>query len=126
MKFIWIIIIVLIVLVIGIYLIGTWGTKEVLSEKINDINLNELSDDSYRGEYKVGRWESEVEVTIIDHKITDIKLLNKLNHPNSKLIPQTIDKIIEQQSLQIEIVSKATATSKTFLKSIENALINSN
>jgi uncharacterized protein with FMN-binding domain len=61
-------------------------------------------------------------VTVREHKITEIVLVK---HENGKgtaaeIIP---NKVVEAQSLDVELISGATYSSKVMLKAIENALI---
>lgn len=135
---VWIVILVIIG-VIGIALLGGImgtepGRREIKNLTINDINFKNLRDGTYVGEYK-GKKDSfrntRVEVTVSSGRVTGIKVLkgalNKEGKPaeiNSKgsTVEDLFEKVIETQSLQIDVISGATLTSKTHIKAVENAL----
>ncbi|WP_027629143.1 FMN-binding protein [Ruminiclostridium cellobioparum] len=135
---VWIVILVIIG-VIGIALLGGImgtepGRREIKNLTINDINFKNLRDGTYVGEYK-GKKDSfrntRVEVTVSSGRVTGIKVLkgalNKEGKPaeiNSKgsTVEDLFEKVIETQSLQVDVISGATLTSKTHIKAVENAL----
>lgn len=83
--------------------------------------LSSLDDGDYKGEYTLTPVEVEVMVSIKSNQISDIEILkhfNGLGKQAEAIIPLIIDK----QSLNVEIVSGATVSSKCILKAIENAL----
>ncbi|MBP1924768.1 uncharacterized protein with FMN-binding domain [Sedimentibacter acidaminivorans] len=111
----------------GLFLLGITGfcfmTKdidEIIAVTVNAVDMNTLQDGEYTGIYEKSRWFSEVRVLVKDGKITDIDLLS------SPLIPdvsnELFEKVIEEQKVDVDTVSGATATSKAYLKSIEDAV----
>ena len=101
------------------------GMSVVKNMPINNVDLGSVSDGTYTGAFKVGRWSSKVEVTVKDHKITDIKMVSA--DPTVTSVSQdSVSKVIADQKLDIDIVSGATVTTKALLKSIENALAKAN
>src|SRR6056297_2470816 len=89
---------------------------------ISEINLSEVEDGIYRGEERIGLVGSVVEVEVKDHKITNITLIDHRNW-RGKPAEAILGEVIAQQSLMVDTVSGATASSKVILKSIENSLI---
>ncbi len=89
---------------------------------VNDVNLSLIDDGIYTGKYNAGRWTNEVRIEIQDHKITAIKLVNDLLFSKTGMAEELFNKVVEKQSIDIDITSGATVTSKAYLKSIENAL----
>ena len=72
------------------------------------------------------KWRTnKVQVTVSSGKVNDIKLLNS-SDPGAKNTNQALlfDRVIKAQSLQVDAISGATLTSKVYLKSVENALVN--
>lgn len=135
---VWIVILVIIG-VIGIALLGGImgtepGRREIKNLTINDINFKNLHDGTYVGEYKGKKYSfrnTRVEVTVSSGRVTGIKVLkgalNKEGKPaeiNSKgsTVEDLFEKVIETQSLQVDVISGATLTSKTHIKAVENAL----
>lgn len=63
----------------------------------------------------------EVEVSVTEHKITNIKIIEHENGLGGKA-EKIVDNIISRQSLEVDAVSGATVSSKCIIKAIENAL----
>jgi len=90
---------------------------------ISDIDLSKIEDGIYAGSCIAFPVSAEVEVTINNNKITNIELKKHSNGQGSQaeVIP---DKVVKAQTLEVDIVSGATYSSKVILKAIENALNN--
>jgi uncharacterized protein with FMN-binding domain len=88
---------------------------------IENINLSNAKDGTYNGSYGVFPVSAEVNVTIKNNKIVNIELL-KHNNGKGESAEILTEKVVENQSLEVDIVSGATYSSKVILKSIENAL----
>ena len=106
----------------GRYLISVQKYKKIIREsKISSVDLSKVSDGKYTGSCDAVYVGAKVSVTVKDHKIEDIILLNHKNE-RGKPAEVIIQKVIDAQSLQVDSVSGATNSSKVILKSIENAL----
>lgn len=117
--------IVIFLFIISLIFFLFYGKSETLNLTINDINLSSINDGMYIGQYVKGRFNYKVEVIIKNHKIESIKILNqKSSYLNTNEI--IIKRVLEKQSLNVDTVSGATATSKGILKAIEKALKNNN
>lgn len=95
---------------------------ELTTMEIKDVDLSEVKDGTFTGYYQVLPVDAKVEVTVENHVIKNIKLVE---HGNGKgqaaeVIPQMV---VEAQSLDVEAVSGATYSSMVILKAIEKALI---
>jgi uncharacterized protein with FMN-binding domain len=104
------------------YLISLYNYKKIVSEiDIKSVDLSNVHDGTYTGSCDAIFVGAEVEVTVKDKKITDIKLLN---HKTEKGKPAEVivDDVKNKQSLQVDAISGATNSSKVILKAIENAL----
>lgn len=86
-------------------------------------DLSHMPDGNYAGEYAKGPVRVEVEVTVRQHKITDIVIVRHDNGLGGAAETIT-DDVIRKQSLEVDAVSGATVSSKCILKAIENALEN--
>lgn len=73
------------------------------------------------GEYSVIPVYVKVEVSVTEHKITGIKIIEHENGLGSKA-EKIVDDVISRQSLEVDAVSGATVSSKCIIKAIENAL----
>lgn len=104
----------------GLALLGSGTLKKL---QINDVDLKKLSDGTYRGRYKVTRWNYDVEVEVKKHKITSIKQLNEaMDKMSGELTEQMVAAVMEKQSPVIDTVSGASLNTKAFQKAVENAL----
>lgn len=99
------------------------GLEEVSNMSIEDVNISALEDGVYNGKYDGGRWTNEVEVTIKDSKITNINLVKDVVFSKPEVKEEMLNKVIEEQSIDVDAISGSTVTCKAYLKSIENALV---
>lgn len=111
------------VLVFGVkYLIYIQNYKNIIKQiNIRKIDLSKVANGTYSSSFDALEVGAEVKVTVDDHKITDIKIVNHKNVRGEKaeVIPE---RVIAAQSLQVDTVSGATNSSKVILKAIDNAL----
>ncbi|MCC5910866.1 MAG: FMN-binding protein [Clostridiaceae bacterium] len=90
---------------------------------VNDVNAPMLTDGTYNGRYEGGRWTNEVEVIIKDHKIMEIIVIKDILLVKEEVTEELFQKILKEQSINVDAISGATVTSKAYLKAIENALV---
>jgi len=96
--------------------------EELAHLKLSAADLSKAADGIYEGSYKVFPVAAVVELKIDKHRITEIKLIRHENGQGSaaEAIP---GRVVEAQSLDVDIVAGATYSSKVILKAIENALL---
>lgn len=111
----------LIVSVGGIFYL-TRGLGEGSETKLNGINLSALEDGTYQGTYNNGRWTNQLEITVKEHEIIDIKINEDVTFAMQGVSEELFQKVMQAQNTTVDAVSQATITSKAYLKSIENAL----
>ena len=124
LKIAGVIVVMLVILVLVITsVIGSIDSNlEQLSDlQVADIDLFQIEDGPYFGSYDVFPVLAEVEVTVSNHTITAIELLK---HRHGQGAPAEIipNLVVEAQSLEVDVVSGATYSSKVILKAIEEAL----
>ncbi len=90
--------------------------------EINNIDSIVLTDGVYRGKYSGGRWSNEVEVVIKDQGISQINLIKDVTFSKPEVTDELFARVIDKQSLDVDIVGGASVTSKAYLKAIERAL----
>jgi uncharacterized protein with FMN-binding domain len=100
------------------------GTNSHESIEIIDINVSDLSDGTYSGEYSQGRWRNIVEVTVDQGKIIKIEPIQSVLFEREEITNQIFERVIDEQKVTVDTISGATVTSKAYLKSIEDALSN--
>ncbi len=88
---------------------------------IGTVDLSTVPDGVYTGSADAVWVSAAVEVTVENHRITNIELDHK--HGQGKEAEVLPDQVIEAQSLQVDLISGVTSSSKVILKAIENALL---
>lgn len=101
--------------------------REIRALPLNLVDFSGLKDGVYTGAYEGGMygWRANtVEVTVSGSKVTDIRFVSE-SMPNKDAANRDAlyGRVIEQQSLQVDVISGATLTSKGYLQAVENALL---
>lgn len=99
--------------------------KTVRETAFSNINISNVSDGVYVGEYDVDFVYAKVEVTVQNGVITNIDILG---HKNGRGKPAEVvaDRIVEEQKIDVDTVSGATNSSIVIKKAVENALTSEN
>ena len=127
-----IILVIIAVVIIGVYF-GITGImsrietslKQLSDMPITNVDLSKVLDGTYTGSYEVFLVAADVKVIVKNHKILDIELV-KHNNGQGAAAESIPDKVVKAQTLEVDIVSSATYSSKVILKAIENALNSAN
>lgn len=101
--------------------------QEAKSLPIKEIDFSKLKDGTYVGEYAGGmyKWRAnQVQVTVASGKVSDIEPYGTLD-PNKKFTErdEMYSRVLKAQTLQVDVVTGATLTSKAYLKGVEDALV---
>lgn len=125
-----IVILSVILLVLAAAALGIWvaysnveaNLKSLADTAPAQIDLATLEDGTYLGSYSVFPVSAKVSVTVENHKMIAIELIE---HKNGQGAPAEAmpGKVLNAQSLQVDAVAGATYSSKVILKAIENALL---
>lgn len=108
------------------YLKSVADYKKAVKETIfSNLDISDVPDGVYVGEYDVDFIYAKVEVTVQNRVITNIDILE---HKNGRGSPAEIvvDRIIEEQKIDVDAVSGATNSSIVIKKAVENALTEKN
>jgi uncharacterized protein with FMN-binding domain len=113
----------LVLLMVILGLVSTIGLNEIKKYKIPEIDLSSIADGEYQGSCSISRWTNALRVTVKDHKIVRVDVVKKMmsNAPDD-FVAEVFKRIIEKQSLDIDAVSGATATTKGFQIAVADAL----
>lgn len=113
----------LIILGLGIF-IGYLhiGKKAALETPVYGIDLSDIDDGTYIGSYEGYRWSNTVSVTVENHTITKIEILKPQTYTSQETVDTLILRVISEQNTDVDVVTGATADSRTFLRAVENAL----
>jgi uncharacterized protein with FMN-binding domain len=88
---------------------------------INNPDVRQVADGTYRGESKVGPVRVTLDVTVANGAYQSIHLIRHFNG-KGKSAEAIIPAVINAQSLEVDCVSGATGSSKAILKAVEDAL----
>lgn len=100
--------------------------NEAINLPLDAVDFSKLNDGVYIGEYEGGmyKWRTnKVQVTVSSGKVTDIKILEHKENQSPEFTGKLYGEVIKEQSLQVDVISGSTLTSKAYLKGVENALI---
>lgn len=106
----------------AVYLKNVADYKKAVKETMfSNLDISNVADGVYVGEYDVDFVYAKVEVTVQNGVITNIDILE---HKNGRGKPAEIvvDRIIEEQKIDVDAVSGATNSSIVIKKAVENAL----
>jgi len=81
-------------------------------------DLSTKADGIYHGNY-FNVW---LDVTVANHSIIKIDITGHYHSPVGKNAEKITDRIIQKQSLDVDIITGATMSSQSILKAVENAL----
>ena len=107
----------------GAYKYVEYNLEALAAVGFLDLDVSKIQDGSYRGSYSAFPVTAEVLVAVKEQKIADIRLIKHLNGQGTPAEIIT-DRVVETQSLRVDIISGATYSSKVILKAVEDALKN--
>lgn len=125
-KWMKVLLLLIVVLMIGSALVFyslSGNLEKLINEPVSEIKLEEISDGNYEGDYSTFPVNVKVNVTVIDHEITKIDILEH-NHGRGAEGEKITDSIINQQSLAVDAISGATYSSMVIIQAVEDALMN--
>ncbi len=133
----WIVVLVIIGVIVaglGITMLATEpGRKEAMNLTIGNVDFKHLRDGVYTGEYK-GKKDNmrntKVEVTVASGIVKEIKVIGGAlanekqtsEVRNGQSINDLLNRVIQNKTLDVDVISGATISSKVHLKAVENAL----
>ena len=124
-KLVKISLIILAILLIGVstmIFIFMNGMDDAKAIQVNAIDLSNVEDGEYVGSFDLTRWSNEIIVTVKDHQIIELELVDDVMFKIDEVTKTLFDRVIQNQSLDVDIETGATVTSHAYLKAIENAL----
>lgn len=98
------------------------GLETIRDLELGEVKIYDLDDGYYEGSFQGGRWTNRVSVYLEDGRIKSIEILEDVFIRDERVPRELFSQIIEKQSLEVDLISNATVTSKAYLKSIEDAL----
>jgi uncharacterized protein with FMN-binding domain len=122
LKIVFIILTILLLSVATMMFVFNNGMEEAKAIQINTIDLSKLEDGEYIGRFELTRWSNEIKVTIKDHQIVKLEVLDDVMFKMDDITKALFERVKQNQSLDVDIETGATVTSHAYLKAIENAL----
>jgi uncharacterized protein with FMN-binding domain len=123
-----VIICISVVLIVVAVLVVRGALQRIASQaanlEISMVNLSEISNGTYLGEYSSGPVLVQVSVEINNHQIESVHILKHEKGLGGKA-EAIVDEIVRSQSLEVDCVSGATVSSMCILKAVEDALMHS-
>lgn len=95
--------------------------KRIAQVEVTNVDVSQIADGSYIGEYDAGYVYAKVEVTVKDGKIDKVELLEHRTERGQKaeVLPA---RMVEEQQVDVDTVSSATNSSKAIKQAVYNAL----
>ena len=114
---------VLIVMILGVAFIlrARQMVKVIDSAVVEDVDLSQIDDGVYAGEFGEFLVDVKLEVTVKDHQITAIEIKEQRSGPGYEAL-ETVDRIIAAQSPKVDVVTGATGSSKSIMIAVQKAL----
>ena len=111
------IVLVIMCVVLFIYI----KNREIPDVEVSNIELSNIDDSVYEGEYTEGLVKVVVEVEVKDSRIVNINLKEHQNGLGQKA-EKIIDEIINNQSLDVDVISGATLSSNVIRRAVQESL----
>jgi uncharacterized protein with FMN-binding domain len=95
--------------------------NQIREEELKSVDFTTVPDGTYRGSYDV-RWRhGEVNVTVESGRVADIDVIQPPQ--STDLNERLVAAVIDAQSLEIDTISGASITTKLFLLSVQDAVV---
>ena len=116
-------IVAVVVVAAGVYLLIMLSNykKGVDAIQVRNVDISAIEDGEYFGDSDVGLVSAKVRVVVEKGVITEIDLLE---HKNGRGGPAEVipGRIVEQQQIDVDIITGATSSSKVIKEAVYNAL----
>ena len=97
------------------------GLKALAKTDVAEVDLGSIADGEYAGSVKAFPVVVELKVRVKDHKIEAIDLIRHTNG-QGKPAEALLAKVVQEQKINLDVISGATYSSKAILLAISNAL----
>ena len=97
------------------------GLKALAKTDVAEVDLGSIADGEYAGSVKAFPVVVELKVRVKDHRIEAIDLIKHTNG-QGKPAEALLAKVVQEQKINLDVISGATYSSKAILLAISNAL----
>lgn len=98
------------------------GSKAAAGFTVSPVDLSLLTDGVYTGNAELLPVKVTVEVSVTDHRISDIRIVRHDNGIGFRAEDQVVREILARQTPVVDTVAGASVSSKAIMKAVENAL----
>lgn len=112
---------VFLIISITAYFVIEGNLKNLKHIVIDPIELSKVEDGIYKGKYSSIPVSATVQVTVENHRIISIRIIEHVNGQGSKA-ESIIDEIVRTQSIDVDVISGATYSSQVIKQAISKAL----
>ncbi|TVP94211.1 MAG: FMN-binding protein [Acholeplasmatales bacterium] len=106
----------------GMLMYLTHAMDGVRTETITAVDIGAVADGTYRGEYVRQRFSVTVDVTVTDGAIDAVNIVRDLRFKDETVAAILFERMIEENRLDVDVVSGATLSSISYQKAVEHAL----
>ena len=104
------------------YILGVVSYQnKVRNTIITEVDLSEISDGTYIGEYDVDYIYAKVEVTVKSGEVVAVTILEH-RHDRGESAERIVGDIVAEQKINVDGITGATNSSTVIKKAVENAL----
>jgi len=96
---------------------GFWTEIE-----LSEVDLGSVADGTYRGQCEAGPVKAVVAVEVVGGRIRNIEIVEHRTLLGKKAEREIPSRVLSAQSVKVDTVTRATASSMVILKAIEKAL----
>lgn len=104
----------------SVYYVIQRNLEQLENMKIGPMDLSDVEDGVYLGKYSVLPISVTVQVSVTDHKIVSIEIIEHLNGQGGKA-EKIIYDIVAAQSIDVDVISGATYSSQVIKSAILQA-----
>lgn len=114
---------VIAVLFLSMYFAMTMTAKKELdSLTFTPVDMNQVEDGTYQGTTETTLVKVDVEVTVQDHKITNVQILRHENGKGQKA-EKLVDDMVTENTYDVDGVSGATMSSQVIKSAVNKAIL---
>lgn len=102
-----------------------WLEKDmdtVIESDVETVDLALVEDGVYEGTYEEGRFTTTLLVTVEDHTITDVKVVDDVLFKDEGKFEELKEEVLSVGTPDVDVLAGATATSTAYLIAMSNAL----
>jgi uncharacterized protein with FMN-binding domain len=99
------------------------GLEEGETVTFEQVDLASIEDGTYTGNYDYYRFSTSVEVTVENHEIIALNCVDDVTFVDQETWDTIETRVLEHNTHEVDVLAGATVTSNSYLKAIENALL---